>query len=70
MSCASGTKELADKYASASTCMWLRPRREKEYTYARWGEGTVKHLERLGVLDKNLLAVHTVWLTDEELELF
>ena len=43
---------------------------EKEYTYARWGEGTVKHLERLGVLDKNLLAVHTVWLTDEELELF
>ena len=39
-------------------------------TYARWGEGTVKHLERLGVLDKNLLAVHTVWLTDEELELF
>ena len=29
-------------------------------TYARWGEGTVKHLERLGVLDKNLLAVHTV----------
>ena len=39
-------------------------------TYARWGEGTVKHLERLGVLDKKLLAVHTVWLTDEELELF
>ena len=30
----------------------------------------MKHLERLGVLDKNLLAVHTVWLTDEELELF
>ena len=53
----------------ASICTWLRPRGE-EYTYTRWGEGTVKHLEKLGVLDKNLLAVHTVWLTDEELELF
>ena len=27
-------------------------------------------LERLGVLDQNLLAVHTVWLTNEEVELF
>lgn len=27
-------------------------------------------MKNLGVLDKKLLAVHTVWLTDEELELF
>jgi len=27
-------------------------------------------LHKLGVLDKNLLAVHAVWLTDEEVDLF
>jgi 5-methylthioadenosine/S-adenosylhomocysteine deaminase len=34
------------------------------------GATTVKHLNNLGVLDKNFLAVHTVWLTDEEVEIF
>ena len=64
------TKELADQYGVGIHMHVAEAKEEKEYTYARWGEGTVKHLERLGVLDKNLLAVHTVWLTDEELELF
>ena len=64
------TKELADKYGVGIHMHVAEAKEEKEYTYARWGEGTVKHLERLGVLDKNLLAVHAVWLTDEELELF
>ncbi|MDY4888440.1 MAG: amidohydrolase [Sphaerochaetaceae bacterium] len=64
------TKELADKYSVGIHMHVAEAKEEKEYTYARWGEGTVKHLERLGVLGSNLLAVHTVWLTDEEIELF
>ena len=56
------TKELADKYGVGIHMHVAEAKEEKEYTYARWGEGTVKHLERLGVLDKNLLAVHTVGL--------
>ncbi len=64
------TKELADQYGVGIHMHVAEAKEEKEYTYARWGEGTVKHLERLGVLDKNLLAVHTVWLTDEEIDLF
>ena len=64
------TKELADKYGVGIHMHVAEAKEEKEYTYARWGEGTVKHLERLGVLGPNLLAVHTVWLTDEEIELF
>ena len=64
------TKELADKYNVGIHMHVAEAKEEKEYTYARWGEGTVKHLERLGVLGSNLLAVHTVWLTDEEIELF
>ena len=38
---------------------------EIDYTMEVYGEPTVTHLERLGVLDRNLLAVHTVWLTNE-----
>ena len=64
------TKELADKYGVGIHMHVAEAKEEKDYTYARWGCGTVKHLEDLGVLDKNLLAVHTVWLNDEELELF
>lgn len=64
------TKKLADHYGVGIHMHVAEAKEEKAYTYERWGEGTVKHLERLGVLDKNLLAVHTVWLTDEELELF
>ena len=64
------TKELADKYGVGIHMHVAEAKEEKEYTYDRWGVGTVKHLEDLGVLDKNLLAVHTVWLTDEEIGLF
>jgi 5-methylthioadenosine/S-adenosylhomocysteine deaminase len=43
---------------------------EIDYTLEKFGEPTVTHLERLGVLGKNLLAVHTVWLTNDEVKLF
>lgn len=64
------TKELADHYGVGIHMHVAEAKEEKEYTYAKWGEGTVKHLEKLGVLGPNLLAVHTVWLTDEEIDLF
>lgn len=63
------TKELADKYGVGIHMHVAEAKEERDYTYARWGEGTVKHLDRLGVLGSNLLAVHAVWLTDEELDL-
>ena len=34
---------------------------EVEYVKETKGVPTVTHLRNLGVLDKNLLAVHTVW---------
>jgi len=43
---------------------------EIAYMRARSGAGTVEHLHRLGLLDRNLLAVHAVWLTARELDLF
>lgn len=64
------TKELADKYGVGVHMHVAEAKSEIEYTQAVYGEPTVTHLERLGVLDKNLLAVHTVWLTNEEVALF
>ena len=64
------TKELADKYGVGVHMHVAEAHEEIEYTQEKYGEPTVTHLNRLGVLDKNLLAVHTVWLTNEEVELF
>lgn len=64
------TKELADQYGVGIHMHVAEAKSEIEYTMETYGEPTVTHLARLGVLDKNLLAVHTVWLTNEEMELF
>jgi 5-methylthioadenosine/S-adenosylhomocysteine deaminase len=64
------TKELADHYGVGVHMHVAEAKSEVEYTKEVYGEPTVTHLEKLGVLDKNLLAVHTVWLTDEEVEMF
>lgn len=64
------TKELADKYGVGIHMHVAEAKSEVEYTKEVYGEPTVTHLNRLGVLDKNLLAVHTVWLTDEEIQMF
>jgi 5-methylthioadenosine/S-adenosylhomocysteine deaminase len=63
------TKELADAYGVGVHMHVAEAKSEIEYTQQVYGEGTVTHLHRLGVLDKNLLAVHTVWLTNEEVDL-
>lgn len=64
------TKELADKYNVGIHMHVAEAKSEIDYTNAVYGENTVTHLYKLGVLDKNLLAVHTVWLTNEEIDLF
>ncbi|MBU9743583.1 amidohydrolase [Lachnospiraceae bacterium ASD3451] len=64
------TKEMADRYGVGIHMHVAEAKSEVEYTKAVYGEPTVTHLNRLGVLDKNLLAVHTVWLTNEEIRMF
>lgn len=64
------TKELADHYGVGVHMHVAEAKSEIEYTQAVYGEPTVTHLKKLGVLDKNLLAVHTVWLTNEEIDWF
>lgn len=64
------TKALADQYGVGVHMHVAEIREEVEYARQARGATTVMHLNRLGVLDRNLLAVHSVWLTDEEIELF
>ena len=64
------TKELTDKYKVGYTMHVAEAKDEVEYVTKVKGVPTVTHLHNLGVLDKNLLAVHTVWLTNEEIDLF
>jgi 5-methylthioadenosine/S-adenosylhomocysteine deaminase len=60
------TKEAADRRGVGVHMHVAEAREEIAYTKEVYGEATVTHLNRLGVLDKNLLAVHTVWLTNDE----
>lgn len=64
------TKEMADKYGVGVHMHVAEAKAEVDYVKSLYGVQTVTHLRDLGVLDKNLLAVHTVWLTNEEVEMF
>lgn len=64
------TKELADKYGVGVHMHVAEVKEEVEYALETRGATPVKHLNNLGVLDKNFLAVHTVWLTNEEVDIF
>lgn len=65
-----GTKVLADKYNTGIHMHVLEVKEEMDYTRATRGETTVEHLNRLGALGSNLVAAHTVWLTEREIDLF
>lgn len=64
------SKELADRYGVGVHMHVAEVKDEVEYLKAKIGVQTVTHLNDLGVLDKNFLAVHTVWLTNDEVLMF
>lgn len=62
------TKDLADRYGVGIQMHVAEVREEVEFARQTRGASTVTHLDRLGVLGPNLLAAHSVWLTEEEIE--
>ena len=64
------TKELADQYGVSVHMHVAEIPEENDYSRATRGTSTVTHLNNLGVLDSNFLAVHCVWMTDEEIQMF
>mgnify|MGYP003731437061 CR=1 FL=1 len=65
-----GSKELADKYGVGIHMHVAEIPDENLFVKEKYGTTTVEHLNNLGVLDEKFLAVHTVWLTDREIDLF
>ncbi len=64
------TKELADRYGVGVHMHVAEIKEEVEFAQATRGATTVTHLNRLGVLDRNFLAVHCVWMTEAEIQMF
>lgn len=64
------SKELADQYGVGVHMHVAEVQEEVEFARQTRGATTVVHLNQLGVLDKNFLAVHCVWMTGEEIGLF
>jgi len=64
------TKQLADRYDVGIHMHVAEAQAEVEFARETRGATTVTHLNNLGVLDHNLLAVHSVWLTEQEIDLF
>lgn len=64
------TKDLADRYGVGIHMHVAEIDEEVRFAKAERGHTTVEHLAHLGVLDANFLAVHTVWLTEKEIDLF
>jgi 5-methylthioadenosine/S-adenosylhomocysteine deaminase len=64
------TKELADQYQVGIHMHVAEAKSEVDFVQAKLGVPTVTHLRDIGFLGENLLAVHTVWLTNEEVEMF
>lgn len=64
------TKELADTLGVGIHMHVAEVREEVEFARQTRGATTVAHLHRLGILDRNLLAVHCVWMTEDEIQMF
>lgn len=62
-------KRLAEKYGLLLHIHLSETEWEVGETMVRYHKRPVEHLEAIGFLDKNVLAVHCVWLEDNEIEL-
>lgn len=63
-------KRLADKYNTLLQIHVAETRKEVEDVTAQTGMPPVKYLHSIGLLDRNVIAAHCVWLTPEEIDIF
>lgn len=64
------TKELADQVETGIQMHVAEIPEENDFAINARGASTVRHLNQLGALGSNFLAAHTVWLDDDEVEMF
>jgi len=65
----SAVKEVARESGVPFLIHLSETRDEVELTKNLYGMSPVRHLRRLGVLDGNTVAIHAVWVDDEEVEI-
>lgn len=63
------TKQLADKYHTLLQIHVAETRKEVEDITAQTGMPPVEYLHSIGLLDRNVIAAHCVWLNEKEVEL-
>lgn len=63
------TKRLADKYHMLLQIHVSETRKEVEDITAQTGMPPVEYLHAIGLLDRNVIAAHCVWLNEKEVEL-
>lgn len=64
-----GCRELMDRYDVLFTTHASESRFEVQADKRNYGESSIRHLHKLGLLGKRTLLVHCVWLSDSELRL-
>jgi len=62
-------KRLADRYGLRYHIHISETENEVSKIKRKEGTTPVGYLEKMGVLDENVMAVHSVWLTDEDIEI-
>lgn len=62
-------KRLADKYTTLLQIHLAETRKEVEDITARTGRAPAEYLYSIGLLDRNVIAAHCVWLNEHEVEL-
>lgn len=63
------TKQLADKYHTLLQIHVSETRKEVKDITAQTGMPPVEYLHSIGLLDRNVIAAHCVWLNEKEVEL-
>ena len=63
------TRELSTRYGAAVHMHLVESWYQKEYGIRTWGKTPVAHLADLGFLGPELSCAHSVWLTEEDIEL-
>lgn len=64
------TKEVADSLNTGVHMHIAEIPEEIDFTKQKFGNSTVEYLANIGFLDENIIAAHTVWLNDREIDLF
>lgn len=63
------SKKLADKYNAPFHIHVAETKWEFDLIMSKYGLSPLAYLNKLGVLDKNTIIAHGVWLTDEDIEI-